>query len=229
MMNFFNTPFTIKDIRAAIKNLNLRKAAGYDRVTAEHIVFAGEGMENVLLLLYNAVLDLEYIPVCFRTGVQIPLFKGKNLDALDPNNYRGITLVSSFNKIFEILIWQRLKAWWIDERVISDLQGACKTGLSCIHTAFLLQETLATSLEDNNQCFVAFFGVAKAFDTVWIDGLFKQVFDIGITGKTWSLLYCCYVDFRCRVGIGSRFSEPYELRCGIHQGGTSRFWSTPSL
>ena len=74
-------------------------------------------------------------------------------------------------------------------------------------------------MEENNQCFVAFFDVAKAFNTVWIDGLFKQIFDIGITGKTWRLLYRCYIDFQCKVRIGSRLSEPYELRCGIHQGG----------
>ena len=216
---FLNTPFTVEDVREAIKNLNRGKAAGYDKVTAEHICYADEIMVNVLFLLYNAILDFEYIPECFRTGIQIPLFKGKDLDALDPNSYRGITLLSSFNKTFEILVWQRLKDWWMNERIISDLQGACKSGLSCIHTAFLLQETLATSLENNDQCFVAFFDVAKAFDTVWIDGLFKQVFDIGITGKTWRLLYRSYVDFKCRVRIGSRFSEPYELLCGIHQGG----------
>ena len=64
---FLNIPFSIEDIRTAINNLNRGKAAGYDRVSAEHIVFAGECMENVLFLLYNAIIDLEYIPVCFRS------------------------------------------------------------------------------------------------------------------------------------------------------------------
>ena len=159
------------------------------------------------------------IPSCFRSGIQIPLFKGKDLDVLDPNNYRGITLLSTFNKIFEILIWRRLKDWWKDESVISELQGACKSGLSCIHTAFLLQETLAASMEANEQCFLAFFDVAKAFDTVWIDGLFKQIYDIGITGKTWRLLYRCYINFSCHVRVEGNLSEPSSLRCGIHQGG----------
>ena len=152
-------------------------------------------------------------------GIQIPLFKGKDLDALDPNNYRGITLLLTFNKVFEILVWSRLKSWWTRENVISDLQGACKTGLSCIHTAFILQETVAASMEDNGKCFVAFFDVAKAFDTMWIDGLFKQVYDIGITGKTWRLLYRGYLDFKCCVRIRGSLSEPYNLSCGIHQGG----------
>ena len=61
--------------------------------------------------------------------------------------------------------------------------------------------------------------MAKAFDTVWIDGLFKQLFDLGITGKTWRLLYRGYIDFECRVRIRGSLSDPYKLSCGIHQGG----------
>ena len=217
--DFLLVPFSIDEINGALKNLNRGKAAGYDLVSAEHVVFAGGNMADILLLLYNAIADLEVIPACFRTGVQIPLFKGKDLDVLDPNNYRGITLLSTFNKVFEILIWNRLKVWWKSERIISELQGACKTGISCIHTAFILQETVAASMEESEHCFIAFFDIAKAFDTVWIDGLFKQVYHLGITGKTWRLLYRGYVDFRCRVRIGGSFSEPYALECGIHQGG----------
>ena len=105
------------------------------------------------------------------------------------------------------------------EEVISELQGACRSGQSCIHTAFSLQETIAASLEDSNKCFVAFYDVAKAFDTVWIDGLFRQMHDIGVRGKTWRLLYRCYLDFRCCVRIEGEVSEWYTLACGIHQGG----------
>ena len=167
-----------------------------------------------MLVLYNAIRLLEVIPVCFRTGIQIPLFKGKDLDILDPNNYRRITLLLSFNKVFEILIWHCLKGWWNDENVISELQEACKTGLSCIHTAFMLRETVAASMEENEHCFVAFFDLAKAFDTVWIDGLFKQIYDLGITGKTWRVLYRCYIDFFCRVRVGTNLGTPLRNPSG---------------
>ena len=225
--DFLSQPFTSDEIRLALRTLNKGKAAGYDQISAEHIIYAGAGVEVILKALYNAIRLLEVIPVCFRTGIQIPLFKGKDLDILDPNNYRRITLLSSFNKVFEILIWHRLKGWWNDENVISELQGACKTGLSCIHTAFMLRETVATSMEESGQCFVAFFDVAKAFDTVWIDGLFKQIYDLGITGKTWRVLYRCYIDFSCRVRVGTNLSEPYGLHCGIHQGDIYRCSNTP--
>ena len=71
------------------------------------------------------VLYLEYIPENFRRGTQVPLYKGKNTSPLDPNNYRGITLLSTFNKIFEILLWSRIEKWWTDNNAVSETQGAC--------------------------------------------------------------------------------------------------------
>ena len=73
-----------------------------------------------------------------------------------------------------------MKSWWVDEKVVWDLQGACKAGHSCIHSALIHQEAVATSMDNNNHCIVALFYVAKAFDSVWTDGLFKQMFDSGI-------------------------------------------------
>ena len=217
--NFLDRCFTIYEIEKAIKTLHHGKAPGVDDIMAEHIAFAGPVMSSFLCKLFNAIRVNEYIPVCFKRGVQVPLYKGKDTCVLDPNNYRGITLLPTYNKLFEVIVWQRLKQWWSEENIISELQGACRTGFSCVHTAFNLRETLATSLESTEKCFVAFYDVAKAFDTVWIDGLFKQMYDLGITGKTWRLLYRCYIDFKCCVKISGSFSEWYEPRCGIHQGG----------
>ena len=217
--NFLDSHFTCEEVQKAIKTLHLSKAPGFDNVTTEHLVYAGPLMVDFLCKLYNAMCDLEYIPICFRRGVKIPLYKGKDTCTLDPNNYRRIKLLPTYNKLFEILIWQRLKRWWTDERIISELQGACRSGFSCVHTAFNLRETLATSLESSEHCFVAFYDVAKAFDTVWIDGLFMQMYDLGISGKTWRLLYRCYIDFKCCVKINGTYSDWYEPLCGIHQGG----------
>ena len=216
---FLEQPFSTYEISKAIGTLHSNKAPGYDEITAEHLKYAGPVMTDILYDLFKAIIDNEYIPDGFRRGVQVPLYKGKDTCTLDPNNYRGITLLPTFNKVFEILIWNRVKGWWQDDQVISEMQGACRVGHSCVHTSFNLRETLAATMEASDKCFIAFFDVAKAFDTVWIDGLFKQIYDLGLRGKTWRLLYRCYIDFKCCVKIKGTFSEWYSLQCGIHQGG----------
>ena len=215
---FMECPFTFEEVSKAVNRLHLKKASGFDGISSEHIKYAGKTLIRVLTILYNTIRTREYIPINFRRGVQVPLYKGKNACTLDMNNYRGITLLTNFNKIFEILIWNRLEDWWKRSGVISNLQGACRKGQSCVHTAYLLQETVSSALERKKNVFVAFYDVSKAFDTVWIKGLFFKLYNMGIRGITWRLLYRSYIDFFCKVRIGDETSNWFQMRCGIHQG-----------
>ena len=176
-------------------------------------------MTRVITLLFNCIVNTEFIPTNFWRGIQVPLYKGKNTSTMEVNNYRGITLLSVFNKLFEVIRWKRLEKWWFDSGVLTQLQGACRKGVSCVHTALLLQESTAALLETNDKVFVTYLDVSKAFDGVWIGGLFYRLWEMGIKGRTWRLLFNSYKDFKCRVRIQNELSEWYPLRCGIHQGG----------
>ena len=216
---FLNDPITEIEVAKAIKNLHLRKACGFDGIGSEEIIYAGDVFVKVITLLFNIIIQSEYIPENLRRGIQIPLFKGKNLCSLDCNNYRGITLLTNYNKLFEMVIWSRIKGWWYKSGVVSEQQGACRSGQSCVHSGLLLQETVSRALETNRNVFVSYYDVSKAFDTVWTDGLFWQLYQKGLTGRLWRLLYSAYVDFKCRVRIGDEVSDWYTMLCGIHQGG----------
>ena len=52
------------------------------------------------MLVFNHVVNFEYVPTSFRVGIQIPLYKGKNLCSFSTDSYRGITLLNNFNKVF---------------------------------------------------------------------------------------------------------------------------------
>ena len=216
---FLLEPISKREVTKGISKLHSGKVPGHDGVTKENLVAAGPVLTEVLVTIFNMIIQYEYVPVNFRRGIQIPLYKGKNAPPLDTNSYRGITLLSILNKLFEVLIWQRMEGWWNETQVISELQGACRKGVSCIHTAMLLQETIATELESHNKVFVAYYDVAKAFDGVWIDGLFFRLHEMGVVGKTWRILYKTYIDFKCRVRIQNLHSKWYNMECGIHQGG----------
>ena len=153
--DFLSEEFTSDEIRNGLKVLKTRKSAGCDGLTTEHFIHAGENLVYLLKLLYNSIVSTEYVPENFRRGTQIPLYKGKNLCPLDVNNYRGITLLTCMNKLFEVIVWERLKTWWVDEEIISPLQGACRKGASCLHSAYILQESIATGLDTKDKVFVA--------------------------------------------------------------------------
>ena len=93
-----------KEVERGISLLNAGKAPGCDGVTREHIKNAGPSMVKIITLLFNWIITTEFIPTNFRRGIQVPLYKGKNTSTLEVKNYRGITLLSVFNKLFEVVI-----------------------------------------------------------------------------------------------------------------------------
>ena len=215
---FSNTPFRVDEIKKGISKLNANKTPGYDEITKENLIAGGPKVAELLCFVINWILLLEYVPENFRLGIQVPLYKGKNASTLDTNSYRGITLLSTYNKLYEVVLWGRMSKWWEETNVVSRLQGACRRGYSCLHTSLLLQEAIATLLENSTNVFVLYLDVRKAFDSVWIDGLFHRLYALGVTGRTWRILYKTYENFKCRVHVNSSVSEWYPMMCGIHQG-----------
>ena len=105
-----------------------------------------------------------------------------------------------------------LEGWWASESSISKLQGAYKKGDSRGHTAFIFRETIGTLLEGNRKCLVAFFDIAKAFDTMRIQSLFYQLYQIWIQVK-----HGGYINFCCPASVHGHLSQSYALECGILQ------------
>ena len=197
--DFSKDPISYKEVEKAVSTLNSGKASGDDGVTKEHLKDAGPQMIKTLTIIYNHIWELEYIPLHFRKGIQIPLYKRKNAPILECNNYQGMTHLSTFNEVFEILVWKRMEKWWYDARVLSQLQGACRKAVSCVHMAYFLQETISTLVQSNKKAFVTYLDVSKAFDGVWIERLFYRLRELGISGRTWRLLYKFYLGLRCRA------------------------------
>ena len=163
---------TVEEVEATIASLSSGKAAGHDSVMNEHIKFGGPSLPPIITLLFNAILLSGYIPVCFRHGVIIPIPKDQRKDQTDPSNYRGISFLSSISKLFEKLILHRLEEL---QSTLNPLQGGFRKGVSCLHTAFIFQEAVASLREQKKKAYVAFLDVRKAFDTVWHPGLMVKL------------------------------------------------------
>ena len=103
-------------------------------------------LPTILTALFNAVLLSGHIPAPFRHGLNIPVPKGHNKDLSKPTNYRGITLLSVFGKVFEKVLLHRLT----DQSQVNPLQGSFKSGHSCLHLAFILQEAILSLREQKS-------------------------------------------------------------------------------
>ena len=69
-------------------------------------VIACDNIKDILPNIFSRSLESGLYPSKFKMARVIPIFKAD--DDSDPNNYRLISFLSSFNRIFEKLMYTRM-------------------------------------------------------------------------------------------------------------------------
>ena len=107
--DIFQDPITETEIKNILTMLPNSKAPGDDVITYEHVRFSGKLLVKKLVILYNKIVELEYIPKKIKLGIKIAVPKGGKICASKFDDHRGITLLCTFNKIFERIELKRLQ------------------------------------------------------------------------------------------------------------------------
>jgi len=89
------------------------KAAGYDRIVKEHLLYAHPSITVHLLFLFNIMTVHCFVPDDFGVGVIIPIIRDRLGDISDVNNYRRITLSPVVSKLFEYCLLDKYQATMI--------------------------------------------------------------------------------------------------------------------
>ena len=63
-----------KEVSAVLKKMHLGKAGGLDGCVPEHFRYGGPVLEDLLLLVFRSVIELEYISLNFRVSKDVPVF-----------------------------------------------------------------------------------------------------------------------------------------------------------
>ena len=82
----------------------------------------------------------------------------------------------------------------------------------------VFQEAIQHIRERGRKAYVALLDVRKAFDTVWHDGLFHKLYQMGIKDHTWRLLRKWYSSSSCSVLWKGQCSRPFLINQGVKQG-----------
>ena len=200
------------------------KASGLDGIQYEHFKYAGEECWKLLAKILNFIREHEQLPESATIGAILSLFKGKKKSKLCKESYRGITLLNVIGKILERLILNRSLEAFNAGGVPNRLQFAYQRSNSSDMASFVLQEVINQYNEERSTVYSCFLDSSKAFDTVWTDGLFYKLYNIGIRGKTWRLLRNWYSNMSCCVLLDGLVSESFCVSQGIRQGGVLSPW-----
>lgn len=196
------TTFSSLEVNSGVKKLKLGKAAGADGITAEHVKYGGDSVVGIITAIFNKMISLQYWPQSFSNIIEVLVYKGNEKDPLSlDKGYRGISLLNIISKLFDILVYERIKVWSENKNIPNGLQGAGREKVSCLHTSFMMQETIAYTKESMQKVYCAFLDTKKAFDSIWTDALLVKLWDIGIRGTTWALTKQSYLGRKVHVTL----------------------------
>ena len=133
-----NKLFTTDEIRKHIVSLKKNKSPGIDCILNEFIKNCPENLINVIVLLFNMVLESGIIPSDWTVGIIKVLYKNKG-DINDVNNYRGITLLSCIGKLFTSVINARLYDYLTTANLLGSEQVGFRPKHSTLDHIFALQ------------------------------------------------------------------------------------------
>ena len=219
--HFLVEPFELTELDRAIGTLPRKKSPGHDCILNEHIIHGGESNKQILLMLFNSVLRSTRVPDDWQTSIIIPIYKGKGKAKSDPSSYRPISLIPVVSKLFEKLILSRIAKFLQLNSVEfpNPQQQGFQPNLSCLTTAFALQETVLYHIERHSDVYVASLDQKAAFDTVRFRALFLKLGRLGFTGPFLRLLMSTYTNLKAVVRISGFTSDTIMVKRSVRQGG----------
>ena len=97
-------------------------------------------------------------------------------------------------------------------------QTAYQKGISCADAIFATQEALLMHVRDSGKPFLCLYDIEKAFDSVELPILLKQLYSVGIKGKLWRLLKHWYSTSSAKVKVNRHISSCFNISRGVKQG-----------
>ena len=147
----------------------------------------------------------------------MPLYKNKG-PVDDPDNYRGITLLSCLGKLFTAVINERLTMFLESSGTIGDEQAGFRAGFSTVDHIFVLRNIIQLYTQQKKRLYCAFIDYKKAFDLVDRCSLWLKLISVGINGKVLRVIYNMYQNAKSCVRVGGSLSDFFPCNTGVRQG-----------
>ena len=159
--------------------------------------------------LFNIIFTSASYPVSWTRAKLFMLFKRGNRK--DPNNYRGISVISSIAKLYDMVLCNRLELWFKPYRE----QAGAQKGRGCLEHIVSLRLLTDYSRRKKKKLFITFVDFSKAYDLVPRQMLFSVLKNLGCGAAMLSAIAAMYSVTQSIIGtaivstvIGVRQGSP---------------------
>ena len=166
--------------------------------------------------LINNSVQRGIFPSKLKHAKNIPIFKDG--DEAEPGNYRPISLLSVFNRLFEKIMYNRLKCFFSKHCLFYESQYGFRKQRSTEHAILDIVIKIQSNMDKGMFSCGVFIDLQKAFDTVNHSILLHKLSHYGIRGivNDW---FSSYLSNRIQTTqVGPHVSRKESTLCGVPQG-----------
>ena len=214
-----NIPLDEAKILALIRALTINKAHGWDNISVQMIKICDESLVKPLMKVYQNSLDSCIFPSKWKKANVVPVYKNKG-DKCVVKNYRPVSLLPIFGKIFEKCIFDSVYTYFENNNLFTNSQSGFRKGDSCVSQLLSITHDILVGFDANPPLDTRgiFLDISKAFDRVWHDGLIFKLKSYGVSGSLLLLIQNFLSGRSQRVVLDGQASEWTEVLAGVPQG-----------
>ena len=201
-------------VEMAISSLKNGTACGEGGIQVELIKCGTRKLFELLRNLFERCLNGEEVPQQWKIGlISVIHKKGKKNEC---NNYRGITVMNIFSRLYGKIIKYYLEEEYKNKEY--EIQAGFRSGRSTVDNVFVVKQLIEKTNYMKQQVHFSFVDLEKAYDTVPLNKLWEALNDMEIDKRITSAIKELYKDAESKVKIGKTMSKGIKVTKGLRQG-----------
>ena len=213
--SIFLAPVTAEEINKIILGLNNKKS-DLDSCSIPILKQISIYISPILSKIINLSFQNGVFPNCLKHACITPIFKNGNKNEI--NNYRPISILSPYSKIFEKCVLDRLWSFIRRFNLITPQQFGFLKGSSTEKAVLNLTEYFYRNLNLGFHSIAVYVDFKKAFDSIDHNILLQKLESYGIRGVALQWFRSFLKDRSHAVKIQNSLSHSKILNVGIPQG-----------
>lgn len=201
-------------IEFLLANIDTNKNGGPDSIPNIFLRETKSTLAPVLKLIFNRSLAEGYYPLKFKESFITPIYKKGTKN--DICNYRPVSLLNAFSKIFEKLIHN--VTYNIFKSQMNPNQHGFVKGKSTMTNLSTYTNFIANCLDDGTEVHSIYTDFSKAFDTVDHSILIHKLSILGISDTMLNWFNSYLNGRKSYVAFGGFKSDSFSPPSGVPQG-----------
>ena len=199
-------------VKAVVDNMKPNKAQGYDLIPPRAVKASSGSIAKPLSDLVNTIIAKSQVPDTWKHGQITPHHKKESV--LDKKNFRPVTVLPAFAKVFEKIIHMQMTEHF--ELIFHDYMFAYRKFHGCPAALLTLTEDWRAELDNRKVIGAVAIDLSKAFDCLPHELLLEKLKFYGVNSLALlrNYLSCRYQ----RVKLGHTFSTWMGVSAGVPQG-----------